>query len=128
VRRVAWAALAATVAIALYVGVTDRDRRTDAERVDDVAASVACPACAGESARDSQAPAAVNVRREIARRVAAGESDDQIREALAAAYGESILLTPPRTGTASLVWVLPVVGLVVALAALGFTFRRWRAS
>jgi len=127
-RRLAWAAVGVAVVVALAIAVTDRAPRTDAERVDAIAATVACPACAGESARDSVARAAQIVRNEIATRVAAGESDDEIRAALADSYGDSILLTPPRSGAASLVWVLPVAGLVVALAGLGFTFRRWRSS
>jgi cytochrome c-type biogenesis protein CcmH len=127
-RRIAWVALLVVAGVALYIGVTDRTASTDADRADRIAATVACPVCAGESVRDSQATAALNLRREIAKRVAEGQSDDEIRSALASAYGSSILLTPPSTGAASLVWILPVAGLVVALAGLGFTFRRWRAS
>jgi cytochrome c-type biogenesis protein CcmH/NrfF len=127
-KRVAWMALLVAVAVALYIGTTDRTAPSADERVRDIAATVACPACAGESAADSGATAAVFVRNEISRRVAAGESDDQIRAALAASYGDSILLTPPGTGAASLVWILPVAGLVAAFAGLGFTFRRWRAA
>ena len=126
--RIAWVALLAVASVALYIGITDRTQPTDAERADRIAATVACPVCAGESVRDSQATAAANLRREIAKRVADGESDDEVRAALAAAYGDTILLTPPSTGAASLVWILPVAGLVVALACLGFTFRRWRAA
>lgn len=128
-RRLAWLALLVVVVGALVVAVTDdRGPGTEAERVDRIAATVRCPACRGESARDSNAPAAVNVRSEITRRVRAGESDDEIRDALVESYGEVILLTPPRSGLGALVWELPVVGLVCALAGLAFAFRRWRTS
>ena len=43
----------------------------------------------------------------------------QIRDELAAAYGEQVLLTPGSSGVAGLVWVLPVVALVLALAGAG---------
>lgn len=127
-RRLAWVALLVGVAIAFYVGTTDRSPATDRERVMDIAATVACPACAGESAANSQAPAARNVRNEIAAGVAAHKSDDQIRADLAASYGDSILLTPPSHGAASIVWILPVAGLVIGLAGLVYTFRRWRTT
>lgn len=127
-RRLAWAALLLAVAVAFCIGTTDRRSPTDAERVMDIATTVACPACAGESAANSQAPAAVYVRNQIAKGVAAHQSDDQIRAGLAASYGNSILLTPPSHGVQSIVWILPVAALVAAAAGLAFTFRRWRRA
>ena len=38
------------------------------------------------------------------------------------------MLTPASTGASSLVWILPVVALVFAIAGLGVAFRRWHAS
>jgi cytochrome c-type biogenesis protein CcmH len=119
-------ALVIVVIGALVVGTRDDGARTDAERVESIASSVRCPTCRGQSVADSDAPAAGNVRTDIARRVGEGESNDEIRRALADRFGESILLTPPRSGVAGLVWVLPALGLVVAVAALTFAFRRWR--
>jgi cytochrome c-type biogenesis protein CcmH/NrfF len=37
-----------------------------------------------------------------------------------------VLLVPRSTGLEVLVWALPVVALVCAVAALAFSFRRWR--
>jgi cytochrome c-type biogenesis protein CcmH/NrfF len=68
----------------------------------------------------------VNIRRQIAQRISQGRTDQEIRDELANAYGRQILMNPPRSGIAGLVWVLPVAGLVAALAGLAFTFRRWR--
>lgn len=121
-----WLALAVVVVGALLVGTTDGGARSDEQRVESISASVRCPTCRGQSVADSDAIAAQNVRREIARRVGEGESDDEIRAALVARFGDSILLTPPRSGVAGLVWVLPVAGLVAAGAGLGFAFRRWK--
>lgn len=125
-RWIGWMLLVVVVAGALVVGTRTDGPPTDAERVDAIAHSVRCPTCRGQSVADSDAPAAANVRTDIVRRVEEGESDDEIRSALAARFGESILLTPPRSGVAGLVWVLPVLGLVAAAAGLTFAFRRWR--
>jgi cytochrome c-type biogenesis protein CcmH len=121
-----WALLVVVVGGALVVGTTDTGDRTEEERIEAIASSVRCPTCRGQSVADSDAIAAENVRREIARRVGEGETDDEIRNALAARFGEGIILTPSRSGVTGLVWVLPVAGAVVAFAGLVFAFRRWK--
>jgi cytochrome c-type biogenesis protein CcmH len=121
-----WALLVVVVVGALVVGTTDTGDRTEEERIEAIASSVRCPTCRGQSVADSDAIAAENVRREIARRVGEGETDDEIRNALAARFGEGIILTPSRSGVTGLVWVLPVAGAVVAFAGLVFAFRRWK--
>lgn len=125
-RWASWVLLLVVVIGALVVGTSDDGPLTDAERADRIADTVRCPTCRGQSVASSDAPAAANVRTEIERRVAEGESDDEIRGALAARFGDGILLNPPRTGVAGLVWVLPVAGAVAAGGGLAFAFRRWK--
>lgn len=126
-RLAGWVAMAALLVGALVVGVTDgQGPQTPGERARDLAASVACPTCDGQSVAGSDARAARNVRTFIDERIAEGDTDDQIRDTLAARYGEQILLTPGRSGVAGLVWVLPVAALVAALAGVVLAFRRWR--
>ena len=125
-RRVAWLALGAVVIVALVFGLTDRRAVTDDERTHRIGRTVLCPACSGETVADSQAPVAANIRRQIAQRVAAGQSDDGIRNALAATYGRRVIMNPPNSGIAGLVWVLPVAALVAAAGGLVVAFRRWR--
>lgn len=122
-----WALLLVVVAVSLGVASADEgDPRSNRDRVNAIAATVQCPDCRGQSVADSASVASSNIRSEIARRVEAGETDEEIRAALADTFGEQILLNPPRSGFASIVWVLPVAGLLAALAALALTFRRWR--
>ncbi|HLM62815.1 MAG TPA: cytochrome c-type biogenesis protein [Acidimicrobiales bacterium] len=126
-RLAGWVVMALVLAAALAVGVADDGGpRTVGERERDIAASVACPACDGQSVADSDATASRGVRTYIATRIGEGASDDEIRDELADRYGEQILLTPGRSGLAGLVWVLPVVALVLAFAGLALAFRRWR--
>ena len=121
-----WALLLLVVAGSLTVAVTDEGGpRSNAERVEHISSTVQCPTCRGQAVSDSASPAASNIRLEIARRVEAGESDDQIRAYLADRFGDQILLNPPRSGVASLVWILPVAGGIGAVAGLVFAFRRW---
>ena len=128
-RWLPWALLGAVLVAALAVGArTDGGPRTDEERVTDLTASFQCPTCRGQSVRDSNAPVAAAIRSDVARRVDEGQSDDEIREAVVNRYGEEVLLNPPATGVAALVWVLPVAALVAALAGLALAFRRWRTG
>jgi cytochrome c-type biogenesis protein CcmH len=130
VRRWApWALLLVVVGTTLGVAsADDGPPRSNRDRVNAIAASVQCPDCRGQSVADSASVASTNIRREIGRRVEDGQSDDEIRAYLADRFGDQVLLNPPRSGLAALVWVLPVAGLLAALAGLGFAFRRWRTA
>lgn len=117
------------VVVALVVGASGGDAPPDdAERAQAIAGSVRCPTCAGQSVASSGAPAAAAIRADIDRRVAAGQTADEIRASLVAAYGERVLMNPPASGLAGLVWVLPVAVLVVALGGLALALRRWRPA
>jgi cytochrome c-type biogenesis protein CcmH len=128
VRKLAWGALLLVVAGALFVGVTDRDRVSDADRAHRLGETIMCPACNGETVTNSQAPAAKLIRQQIAVLIDQGKTDDEIRDTMVSSFGDRIVLNPPRSGLAGLVWVLPVAALVVAVAALAVVFRRWRVA
>lgn len=122
-----WILVVALLAGGLVVAaIGDRGPRTTAERTRSISESIKCPTCAGQSVADSAAPSARAIRIEVARRLEAGETDDQIRDYIAGIYGEDSMLTPPNDGVAGLIWFLPVAGLVAALGGLAVVFRRWR--
>lgn len=126
-RRLSWLALLLAGAGALAFGtVDDGPARASEDRVQAIASTIRCPQCAGQSAADSNASTARAVRQEIAERVEAGESDDEIRAYFASRYGDELLLTPPASGVGALVWILPVAATVVAAAGLGWAFLRWK--
>jgi cytochrome c-type biogenesis protein CcmH len=95
-----------------------------AQRAAAIDAVVRCPSCEGLSVADSSSSTAVAIRAAVLARVHAGQSDAQIEQYLVSRYGESILLRPPTTGVAALVWLLPV--LAVAGAATGVAVVVWR--
>ena len=126
-RSLSYVAMAVVVAVAFAVGTLGQsDQRTTEERMQDVAATIRCPACGGQSAAGSDTAAAQAVRREITERIETGETDDQIRDYFASTFGEELLLTPPRSGVGALVWIVPVVAMVVGSAGLVLAFRRWK--
>jgi len=125
-----WLLMAVVLAAFLTIGATRASgARSNAERVDAIAKTIKCPVCRSESVFDSKAQASQNIRDEIARQVAAGRSDDQIRAFINARFqDQGLLLVPPKSGVDSLVWVLPVVALVLAAGGLAVAFRKWRLA
>ena len=111
---------------ALWAGTHGSHVPSNDERALTLEQSIKCPVCRGQSVAESDAEASKAIRTEIVRRISAGESDSEIRRYFAQTLGDDILLKPPSSGLAGLVWVLPVAGLVVAGAAIALAFVRWR--
>jgi cytochrome c-type biogenesis protein CcmH len=127
-RSVVWIVLGALALALLSVAVLDRGggSQTNADRVYEIAGEFACPVCQGQSIAESDIPIARQIRNEIGKRLDQGQTEAQIRQYLVAQYGENIDYTPRATGVAGLVWVIPVVATIAALAGLAAVFLHWR--
>ena len=123
-----WMLMGFLVVALLAIGSTrDSGPMTQSDRIDSITKHIACPTCDGESVYVSRATAAENIRKQVARDVAAGElSDDEIVASIARTFKAQVLLVPRATGFDSLVWVLPIAVLICAVAGLLVAFRRWR--
>lgn len=121
-----WAAMAVVLVVALGIGSWPHGSTTLDGRARALESKLRCPACESQSVVSSDSAAAHAIRIEVARRLTAGQSEDQITDFFVGRYGESILLEPSRSGIGALVWILPVVAVVIAFVAIGFRFRHWR--
>lgn len=125
------ALVVAGCALAVGSGVGSSAPPTLAQRAGALDAQIRCPSCEDISVAQSTASSALAVRHEVATLLAEGESDRAIEHRLVAQYGPSILLEPPKSGLSLLVWVVPLVAVVVALAVLVWFFwhrsRAWRS-
>jgi len=91
-RWASWVLMAIIAIAALIVGVADNDdAQTQGERVAAISATILCPQCTGQTVAQSNVAIARTIRADIATRVSAGESDDQIRQAYIENYGEWII-------------------------------------
>jgi|SRR5579863_2245549 cytochrome c-type biogenesis protein CcmH len=126
--RVSFVLALAVLAVALVVGsgVASSAPPTAAQRAAALDAQIRCPSCEDISVAQSSAASAIAVRHEVARLASAGATDKEIEQQLVAQYGPSILLAPPDSGLSSLVWLLPLVAGIVAVAGLATFF--WRRS
>lgn len=85
---------------------------------------VRCMVCAGESILDSAAPMARDMRVFVRERVATGETDDEVRQALVDRFGHEVLLRPPFSGGTLALWLAPVIFLLFGGMLLAGAMRR----
>jgi cytochrome c-type biogenesis protein CcmH len=117
IRVAALAALAALVASGGVAAATPPNAA-------DLEAEIVCPVC--ETTLDqSNAPIAERMKAFIRTRIAAGDSEAQIKDALVAEFGEEVLAEPPGGGFGLLAWLLPLVSLTAGAIAVAFLVRRW---
>ena len=125
----AWVAVAVVVLGALLIGTLGQDDPTDAERARNLAETIRCPSCDSQAVASSDTAASNAVRALIVDRIEAGDSDEEIRDYVDSRYpDQNLLLEPSGSGFTGLVWALPVVLVVVALAGLVFRFWGYRAT
>ena len=90
----------------------------------DLESQLVCPVC--ETTLDqSTAPIAMRMKAFIRARVAAGDSEQQIKDALVAEFGSEVLAEPPGGGFGLLAWLLPLGALLVGAIAVGILIRTW---
>lgn len=87
-------------------------------------AELRCVQCENEPISQSTADIATDMRRLVRERIAAGDSDAQIRTYFASRYGDYVLLRPPVNGQTALLWTAPIL----LLAAGGLVIWRLRKS
>jgi cytochrome c-type biogenesis protein CcmH len=86
-----------------------------------------CMVCQNQSIDDSDAPLARDLRLLVRERIAAGDSDGQVRDFLVARFGEFVLLKPRFNGHTWLLWLIPPLVLAGGGAALWAHQRRRRS-
>jgi len=123
-----WIALGVVVVVALAIVVWPRGDQSPAARAHTLETELKCPECEGLAVADSNAPTSRAIRADVKKRIAEGQSDEEIRQAYVARYGEEILLQPKGSGISLLVWVLPVVVLVAGAFGIGLVLARNRRA
>jgi cytochrome c-type biogenesis protein CcmH len=118
-------ALMAGLVTLVVVAASGHPPASQAQQVQQIAAGLHCPICKDLSVADSPAPLAQQMRQEIAQELRAGESADQIRAGFVAAYGDTVLMSPPRQGVAGAAYYLPLLVLAAGLLAAFTALRRW---
>lgn len=101
--------LAGTPAIAADTPLADAALES---RARDLMKEVRCVVCQSQSIDESDAGIAVDLRQLIREEIAAGKSDDDIRQFLVARYGDFILFRPPFKAETLVLWLGPFAVLI----------------
>ncbi len=83
-----------------------------------------CLVCQNQSLADSNAPLALDLKREVYDQIKMGKTDEEIKTFLVARYGEYILFKPQFTKTTFILWLGPVVFLAGSFLILFISIRR----
>jgi cytochrome c-type biogenesis protein CcmH len=126
VRRVALLAVLALVAFPAAAAAEDCPKTS----LGDIEDEVMCPVCGTPLGLASEAPQAQRERAYIERLIAQCKSKDEVKQALVAEFGDSVLALPGDEGDDALgdvlVYAVPAVGIVLAAAGIAFAVLRWR--
>ena len=79
-----------------------------------------CMQCQNQTIADSPVGLAADLRREVAEQLTAGRTDDEVRNYMAARYGDFILFRPRMSARTAWLWSLP------GLLLIGGAVVAWR--
>ena len=97
--------------VMVSAGAIDQEKRFEdpamQARYEKLISEVRCLQCQNQSIKDSNVSLAADLRREIARMIDEGMTDEQIAEFLVTRYGEFALYRPRTTGKTMFLWIAP---------------------
>ncbi len=122
------ATLGLLLSLAVHASIDTYEFRDEAERerYRTLTEELRCPKCQNQNIADSNAPIAMDLRKEIFRMLEEGQSNEQIVDYLVARYGDFVRYRPPVTRTTLLLWYGPAALLVLGFGVLIFVILRRR--
>ena len=96
-------------------------------RAREISQKLRCPVCQGENIDESNAPISRDLRLYVRERIVAGDSNDEVIDAVVDRFGEFVLFEPRARGGNLVLWLAgPVMALLALLGA--WRFLRSRAA
>lgn len=90
--------------------------------------SLRCVVCQNESIAESNAVLAADLRAVVRERVAAGDTDEEVRDYMVARYGDFVLLKPPFEADTWILWLGPFAVVLLGAIAIAAYLRRRRGQ
>lgn len=97
-------------------------------RAREITRELRCVVCQNQSVDDSDAPLAKDIRVLVRERIAAGESDEAVKDFIVQRYGQYVLLRPPFGIDTALIWIGPFALFAIALGTALLFMRRGRGD
>jgi len=105
--------------------VLAQDPEPNYDRINDIAKELNCPTCTGINLADCRTLTCEQWRDKIGELVDQGYDNQEVLDYFATRYGVQVLLEPPRTVFALILWFLPVLALLAGGGWLFYTIRGW---
>lgn len=96
-------------------------------RARDISRELRCPVCQGETIDESNAPISRDLRLYVRERLVAGDTNEQVLDAVTQRYGEFVLFNPKATGGNIVLYLTAPILLLIGLVGAGLYMRRRRA-
>jgi cytochrome c-type biogenesis protein CcmH len=93
-------------------------------RYESINRELRCLVCQNQTIADSNATLAQDLRREVREMIAAGKTDEEIRDFMIERYGDFVLYRPRMTAQNFLLWSAPLLLLAIAAMVLIRVVRR----
>ncbi len=119
-RAIVFAALALAL-LAPAAAAAERASLTEIEK------QVMCPVC-GTLLQLAESPQAQRERVFISHLIDEGKTEAEIKDALVVEYGDEVLALPPDSGFSLSAYLVPILALLAAAAALAIGVLRWRRA
>lgn len=94
------------------------------ERARTLGRDIRCMVCQNQSIEDSEVGLARDLRLIVRERIAAGDTDAEVRGFLHARYGDFVLMKPPFAWSTAILWATPLVALAGGLGLILAMRRR----
>ena len=82
-----------------------------------------CPKCQGSNLAGSNAPIAIDLKREVYRLVKLGKTEKEVKAYLVDRYGNFIVYDPPFKSDTYALWLTPLIIFLITLSVI--LFRRF---
>jgi cytochrome c-type biogenesis protein CcmH len=100
----------------------DFENIEDEKRFYSLIKEIRCPKCTSGSLASSNAPVSVDIKEKIIELIKEGKTDKEIKQHIAARFGNSVLYNPGFDKNKYLLWISPFVILLISMIL--YFFRR----
>jgi len=98
------------------------------KRVMDVSSELRCLVCQNQTIADSHAELAIDLRNQVREKLRQGMSEQEIKDYMAARYGDFVLYRPLMKRSTWLLWLGPFLLLILAFGVLIVKLRQRRKA
>lgn len=125
-RPLALLLLLAALGLMVLSACVREDDLTPEQRAFSLEGQLMCPVCGGQTIAESHSQLSTDMKAVVREQIAAGRTNEEIRDYFVARYGEAVLAAPEASGFNLLVWIMPAVIAGGGALAVFFVLKNMR--